>query len=78
MGGVVHCGPTSICWKIWISFKSATDHCTVGGVVQRQFALKQSLNEDDKTSFEEINKDQKEDLSTNDMEGFARNISGRH
>ena len=44
----------------------------------KAFALKQPSNEDDKTSFEEINKDQKEDLSTNDMEGFAKNISGRH
>ena len=32
----------------------------------------------DKTSFEEIPKERKEDLSTNDMDGFAKNISGRY
>ena len=44
----------------------------------KAFALKQPSSHDDKTSFEEIPKERKEDLSTNDMDEFAKNISGRY
>ena len=44
----------------------------------KAYALKQPSDKNDKTSFEEISKEQKEDLSANDMEGFAKNISGKY
>ena len=53
-------------------------YCSVLADEAKAYALKKPSNEDDKTSFEEIPKEQKEDLSTNDMEGFAKNISGRY
>ena len=44
----------------------------------KAYALKQPSDKNDKTSFEEISKEQKEDLSANDMEGLAKNISGKY
>ena len=42
----------------------------------KAFALKQPTNEDDKLSFDEIPKEQNEDLSTDELEEFGNNITG--